>query len=301
MDNVTFLGDVADDYDSQQTQAQQILDRWVENTHYNVGAMLVASTTTAFMVFGQSFVDLLRFGNGVKDGGLRGYGKDALRLISIGGIGGAAITRLSRILAVNQAAGTMTCSWVTAVNAMKMTGQRFFVTLDELAKAAGVSLPAISATGSGANELRALIAAFKQMGIPVRNVLPASSDIESLVPLVRNNSGSVVGFAINYVSKTGEIVGHQLFAVCKGTSVMIMDTAGEVYNGVAALKKVYSATTLATRYRDAFYAIENAAIIDVATVARQTGGLAQIVLELVHLRVIAPEKAVPTRVQMPRI
>ena len=52
--------------------------------------MVAASTTQAFITFGSGFVDLLRLGDGVKEGNLKGYGQDALRLVAVFPVGKAA-------------------------------------------------------------------------------------------------------------------------------------------------------------------------------------------------------------------
>jgi hypothetical protein len=293
--NVTFFGDVADDFDVQLNQAQDVLDRWVENTGYSKGAMVAASTTIAFMRVGQSFMDLLRLGNGVRDGGWRGVGSDALRLITVAGVAGAGVTRLSRILAVTQAAGQNTCAWVTAANALQRTGNRFFVTLEELAKAARVNLPRVIVQGSGTPELQGLIRALKQIGVPVRSVVPYSQRLESLISLVKNNgTGGVVGFAIRY-GQAGTRYGHQLFATVSNGAVIIMDTDGTLYRSLAALQKTYPNAELLTEYRDAFYAIENAALVDMASAAQPMGALSQIVLELLPVKV-PEQRTAPLRV-----
>ena len=177
--NVTWFGDVADGHDAQVRQTEHILDQWVERGSFSVPRMAVASGVIAFMRFGQSFTDLLRLGNGVASGGAKGVLNDGLRLISISGVAGAAVGRLSRVLVVRQAAGTMTCSWITTTNALRRTGQRFFTSLEELAKTAGVSLPAISRYGSGPNELTALVGALRRLAVPVRHVAPSGTDFGS--------------------------------------------------------------------------------------------------------------------------
>src|SRR4029453_18102866 len=133
-DNVTWFGDGSDHHDAMVRESERVLDRWVEGGGYSVPRMASASAVIAFMQFGRSFTDLMRLGNGVAQGTVTGIASDGLRLVSLSGIGGATISRLNRVLVVRQAAGTMTCSWITAANALRRTGQRFYTSLDDLAK-----------------------------------------------------------------------------------------------------------------------------------------------------------------------
>src|SRR5262249_36981397 len=155
------------------------------------------------MRFGQTFTDLLRLGNGAASGTIQGIATDGLRLISISGIGGAFASRLSRVLVVQQAANTMTCSWITPSHALRRTGQRFLASLDDLARTAGVNLPEITRFGSGASELQALLEALRKMSVPVRQVLPATTSLEEVEHLAQANRGGVLVFAVRYVSAGG--------------------------------------------------------------------------------------------------
>jgi hypothetical protein len=82
--------DIADWFDQQKRQANRALDSAVETSGYNQGVMLVAAGTHAAMEFGGAFVDILRLGDGVRAGGLGGWGKDALRMVAIFPVGKAA-------------------------------------------------------------------------------------------------------------------------------------------------------------------------------------------------------------------
>ena len=69
-----YFTDIANWFDKNRVETDRILDKWVEDSNYNQGIMLVAATTHALTTFGAGFVDLLRLGDGVREGGLSGWG-----------------------------------------------------------------------------------------------------------------------------------------------------------------------------------------------------------------------------------
>jgi hypothetical protein len=277
-DNITFLGDVADDFDSQLRQAEHILDRYVESRSYSTTSMVIASSTIAFMRFGQSFVDVLRIGNGVRRGGWKGIAGDSLRILTVAGVAGATISRLSRVLAVTQQAGTYTCTWISTANALRRTGQRFFVSLDELATSAGVDLAAVAkAGGTTAQQCERLVEALRKMGLAVEKVTPTSSNIESIAELLKARGNSALAFAVEYGNE-GARAGHQLFATfSRSAGLVIIDTTGKIYRGAQAFSQVYKNARL---FQSHMFFIDNAAIIAGAEGAATPGGLAAFVLEL---------------------
>ena len=74
-----YFTEVADWFKKNMHESERALDQWVESSGYSTGTMVTASTTKAFMTFGAGFVDLLKLGDGVKEGTLKGVGEDALR------------------------------------------------------------------------------------------------------------------------------------------------------------------------------------------------------------------------------
>jgi hypothetical protein len=277
--NVTFLGDVADDFDKSEAKSEAVLDVWVENRGYSTGSMVAASAAVAFMRFSATFVDILRLGNGLRDGGFRGVGTDAIRLLTVAGAAGSAVSRLTRILVVEQAAGTFTCTWITTVNALGRTGQRFFASIEQLAQAAGVDLKLIAAArGTPLSAFKALIDAVRKVGVVVEDVKPSSQQVESIVDLMNARANGALAFAIEYTSGAGK-AGHQLFATySKICGLAITDTTGVVYRSFGALLKAYPNARLYTEY---MFFLKNAAIIDGAANAATIGGLGHLVVQLI--------------------
>ena len=50
--------EVADWFETNRTDSNRILDRWVEGSNYSVSSMAGASTVKAFMTVGAGFVDI---------------------------------------------------------------------------------------------------------------------------------------------------------------------------------------------------------------------------------------------------
>ena len=83
------VSDIADWWDEQHRQAKKELDQFVDNNP-NLFGVVVATAVATAMEVGAGTVDTLRFGEGMAEGGLKGFGKDALRLIGLmGPLGGA--------------------------------------------------------------------------------------------------------------------------------------------------------------------------------------------------------------------
>jgi hypothetical protein len=76
--------DIAEWWDKQHEDAKKELDRFVENNP-NLFGVLVATATATAMEVGKGTVDLLRFGEGAAEGGVGGFGKDAIRLVGLMG------------------------------------------------------------------------------------------------------------------------------------------------------------------------------------------------------------------------
>jgi hypothetical protein len=280
-DNLTFLGGVADDFDSKLHDSEHILDKYVESSKYSKASMLVASTTIAFMRFGQSFTDVLRIGNGLAHGTWKGAVQDGLRLLTATGVAGAAFSRVTRILAVTQRAGTFTCTWISVANALQRTGQRFFVSIEELAESADVDLEAIAkAGGSTAEQCKRLVGALKKMNVFVEELQLSGKDPEVLHDLLKSRPNGVVVFAVE-AGETGKRFDHQLLASLNSNSVVIFDTDGAVYPSLKAFGSLYKDAKLVPGFT---FFIKNSALLSGSEISRTAGGLSGIVLELLPLK-----------------
>lgn len=209
-----YFTDVANWFDRNKNETDKILDKWVEDSNYNQGVMIVAATTHAFTTFGAGFIDLLRLGDGVKEGGLRGWGKDSLRFIAVFPYGKAAnsIKSLRGASAAKLIAdiGGPNCFWVASAKALRQIGQKFngklFASVEDLARSLGTTIDNLwvipnLATGMSYLQRVGAIAGTVRKVISVR-------DIMAMVP----NDGSVLMLAVRVMKGNRVIGGHAIYA-----------------------------------------------------------------------------------------
>ena len=124
-----YFTDVADWFESKRFQTDSILDQWVEDSGYSTGTIIVASTTKAFTTFGAGFVDLLRLGDGVSQGSLKGAGEDTLRFVAIFPFGRAASMLRSAkgvtLAKVVVDTGGPNCFWVASAKAFAQVSPKY--------------------------------------------------------------------------------------------------------------------------------------------------------------------------------
>jgi hypothetical protein len=88
-ENLTFFGDLADDFDALVVADEKLLDNYVEGEGYSLSSMMLASSAIAFMQFARTFTDMGRLGSGVViEGGFKGFAKDGLRVLNLVGTAG---------------------------------------------------------------------------------------------------------------------------------------------------------------------------------------------------------------------
>lgn len=206
--------EIADWFEGQRKQTDVILDKWVEDSEYEQGVMIAAVTTKAFTTFGAGFVDLLRLGDGVKEGSLKGAGTDALRVVAVLPVGKIANT-LKSVKGVARAklivdTGGPNCFWVASAKALSQIGQKtkgkIYASVDDVAKALGMqinSLWKIPNLLTGMSYLQKLGA---KVG-PVRQI-STLVDIKKMLP----RDGSVVMIAVKIMSGNIEGGRHAIYA-----------------------------------------------------------------------------------------
>lgn len=245
---------VADWWDEQKKISEQALDQFVDE-HPNWFGIVVAGTTATAMELGKGFVDILRVGEGVKEGGL-GYAKDALRVVSL--IGPVArIGRLGLARVAPNASGGI-CAWVTAAKALRQTGTKHFAKVADLFKVAGHSAAPTS--------MAEMIGLLKQVGARVRDLgNPAS--VNGLKQLVGQNPNGVIMFGVVWNNPLKQIIpgkfnsGHALYAFRDMFGrFRIADRSGEIVATLAELGKKYSGIGNAS-FQGAAVLVENSAIV----------------------------------------
>lgn len=214
--------------------------------------MVAASTTKAFTTFGAGFVDLLRLGDGVKEGSLKGVGADALRFVAVFPVGKAASM-------IKSAKGVSVAKLIadtggpnSSAKALRHVGQKFkgrlLVGVDDLALALEMpqnALWVIPNLATGMSHLRRIGArtgAIKKV--------TSAKDIAKILP----KDGSVVIVAVHVMRNGKVVVGHAIYAFRNTLGqVRFMDrTVGKVlqsgtqgiYKSIEELAPVYGASAI---------------------------------------------------------
>jgi len=248
--------EVADWFERKRSHTDKILDKWVEDSRYTQGVMILASTTKAFTTVGAGVVDLLRLGDGVRQGNLRGVGTDALRLVAIFPFGKAAqvlkSTKGVSLAKVIVDTGGPNCFWVASAKAFSQIGHRhkgnLFAGVEDIASALKMSMDKLWKIPN----LLAGISYLKKLGANVGKVVRVSTikDISHLTPY----DGSVVMIAVR-VMKEGKVIGgHAIYAFRNPVGlVRFMDrTVGRisksgsrgVYKRIEDIAPMYGASAL---------------------------------------------------------
>ena len=228
--------DIADWWDSKNQQTKQILDQWVEESGYSQGAIIVASAVQAFTTFGAGATDLLRLGDGVKQGTWGGAGHDALRAVAVFPVGKAVnlvksasnFRAAKLIIDINTEAGI--CSWVASAKALRQTGHRMangklFATVQDLAQAAGVPLASI-----GPIHLSHMRMHLLRIGANVGPIqrIATWKQAAHMIP----HDGSVVLISVRAAMKTGPEKAHAIYAYRRAGQIRIMDRTVSKTQGV---------------------------------------------------------------------
>jgi hypothetical protein len=220
------------------------LQPWVGSTLYddspwyrNVGIYTAAGALYSVNKFtttvASGFVDVLRIGDGVQQGGW-GYGKDALRLLMvIGPVLRGARFAVSLIPAVDASPTVGNCTWVAAARLLRLTGVRPLAQLSDVAMASGVD--AAQTAGAWPSELGP---ALRSLGASVR-VGQSIAKMSDLAETVAQNPQAATMFSVNW-TMNGQQVGHTLVAVRDFMGGMsFIDRSGRIVKNLAELNDLY--------------------------------------------------------------
>jgi hypothetical protein len=227
--------DLADWWDEKKQESSKYLHEFVDE-HDSWWAIAIAGSVQTAMNLGGGFVDVLRLGDGIRQGTWRGVLHDGLRLLSLAGPIAKVGRGISRVLVPNPSGGI--CAWVSATQALRQTGVRHFATIEDIAAAAGKA-----PGGATMMELEQILIAA---GADVR-VLSTPATMAAVNELVRANPQGVVMFGISWVSSKGATLRHALYAFRNALGkVKIVDRTGrnvetlselaDLYPGIAAAK-----------------------------------------------------------------
>lgn len=205
------FSEYADWWDKQKRETETILGEWVQDNP-QWWAVAVATGVQTSMDLGAGFVDVLRFGEGAAEGGLAGVGKDALRLFAILGPLGKAggmfsrLVHLQRIrLAVRVQGVTGPCTFQAVNNVTAIArGKSYFMTLKDMAAAAGKPIDALTRNKLGQIELGAhveqALSFLVAQGVKITRLNQAKT-VKDVVQFAQTQDGVVI-FAIRCVVKT---------------------------------------------------------------------------------------------------
>lgn len=199
------LSQYADWWDEQKRTSEKFLLEWVEQNP-QWWAVGVATAVQSAMDLGAGTVDVLRFGEGMAQGGWSGAGKDALRLLVLLGPLGRAGGFLSRVthvqrlrFAVAAKGVTGPCTFQAVNNAGSiLRGKNLFLTVRDMAQATGKPLAELKKTPKGAFQLGSWIddlVPFLQKHMKVREVYE-KLDLQGVLEVARKENGVTI-FAIH--------------------------------------------------------------------------------------------------------
>jgi hypothetical protein len=227
--------DLADWWEKNRKVSEKALEDFVDE---NPKLWVIAALTQTAMDVGAMTVDLLRFGEGAAEtyetGRIAPLVQDVFRGISIAvplaRASQAARPVLGKIMGLYADPGGGICVPIAIGNALRRTGQRFLVSLDEIAQASGLkgisSVSSMTMTES-VNALRKLGAKF--------DTIAQVSKFDDLANAARQGDGVVMFRLMG--SKGGGA--HRVLLEKFGTGVRIVDRTG-FYNNLAELSRRYS-------------------------------------------------------------
>lgn len=215
----------------------------LRNAAIYTGVGLGYATWTLSTTVATGFIDTLRLGDGIIEGGW-GYGKDALRLLVVAGpalrLGRFGLAQLASVDAFPT---TGTCAYVAAAKALRMTGVKHFATVEDLAKAAGVVAPNFPAVPSIAKVVVPYIQQLGGVARVIKGTAPAGGVEKALAAAVAANPSGVIMFGVRW-SAGAQALGHAMIAVRVGGRMVILDRTGKVVTSLSKLpyKNIATAT-----------------------------------------------------------
>jgi hypothetical protein len=300
--------DIADWFEAKRLTRQHDLEEWVQDNPqwWNVGLATIGATSMEFV---GTYVDLLRLGEGVAEGGWRGVGTDALRLISIVPVGRlakyAAVARRTRqfpksLKLASQVKGVSgPCTFQAANNAMQISrGKSLFLTVGEMAAARGKKIADLT-TKAGKVGLAAwvddLVGCIRANGGRVK-LVKGLNTVEDVVNIAKAERAPVI-FAFGTKVKTAEgatkTIRHSVIAMRDASgAVKFADYGGKVFSTLEELVQRWGTRTQPIQLISKFEGASAAVVGGTAEALGEFGRLLQqgAVLVLNRTHVVETEK-----------
>lgn len=224
--------DLAEWWDKNKKDSEKIMmDFVLDNPDYWVVGALAGTA----MDVGAMYVDVLRLGEGAAEGTAKGYIQDLFRAITIASAAGKGLGKAATYLANMRLfadTGGPACALYASANAIRRTGQRIMISLDDVAQAHGFDGLAKFLSNASGLSLTQTVAAFRKLGIALRGLGKAGS-IEDVMLNAARNEGIVMARV-----KTVAGEGHRILFQRIGGVVKIVDRSG-IYDDLQALNKAY--------------------------------------------------------------
>mgnify|MGYP001250919591 CR=1 FL=1 len=250
-----FFDEIADWWDEQRLASQDILSEFVAGSD-SWWRITLATVVHTSMDIGGGFVDVLRLGEGIKQGGWRGFAKDGLRLLALAGPLARGVRGVSRFLTPNYFPNSGVCAYICATQVMRQTGNRLFATFNDIVAASGRTPGSLTLP-----EIQALLTTLKAD----TKLIASATTVDDVARAVGGNPGVAV-FGVIYYSPTGARIGHALFAFRDALGrLRIADRTGRVVDSLAKLENIYPGIGKAT--------VQGALLVRNSTMAQAiTGG-----------------------------
>ncbi len=238
------LSKIADAFDQIRKENEDWLDnelqQWFDTTVYeehstirNIGVWVTSGAAYSLNKFSTTvasgFLDVLRLGDGVKEGGW-GYGKDALRLLMVlGPAARAARFATSLVTAVDISEGIASdCAWVNAARLLRFTGTLPLAQLGDVAKAAGIA----AADAGAVEKLESLVPALNSLGADARTVSGDVKTLTDLAKVVKNAPDSAYMFAVEWNDRAHALIAYRtIFG-----NVRIIDRTGKLFSELSEVE-----------------------------------------------------------------
>ena len=237
-----YFTKVADWWTEQQRRSELSLEAFVEQ-HPNQFGIIVATAVHTSMELGSGVVDVLRLGDGIGQGGVKGWATDGLRWFAFAGSLGKGVQMMrsgagAKLARAILDPGGGICSWVNSTKALVHTGQKLggklFVAVEDLARAAGVPFHQL-----GGIPLDDMIATLRRLGAKVKSVQNVSELSAALKLLPRN--GSVLLISVKVIQQGRVAGGHAMYLFYDVLGrLRVMDRTG-IYDSLSAVAKRYEA------------------------------------------------------------
>jgi LysM repeat protein len=224
--------DLAAWWEKNRRESDKALDDFVD-AHPNL--WVLAATTATAMDLGAGMVDVLRFGEGAAEsyetGKIAPLLHDVLRGVSIASQSGTVLQKarplVGRLKLYSDPGGGL-CVPISIGNALRRTGQRFLLSLQEIGQASGVPFQQIWKTGLTDPQM---LSALRKLGVKFTVVQQAQS-LQHLTTIARATKGVV---SLPLSSASG---GHMALLENVGGKLRIVDRSG-FYKSLADLSKHY--------------------------------------------------------------